>query len=235
MFMEGNFGELPQRRALKAEFEYRSPPLRRGIEHKKEHASGALLLAEDRSERQKMPRILLSGWASRAKISADGKCQIFGFLIPGDLICGPPRTLGFTPATIVAVTSGVTADIPANNFAPSATHSHFAVIEMAEGETYGLLHRQIMRLGHLNGVQRLADLLLEFQQRLSLAGIGTENGFPMPLTQDLLADALGMSAVHANRCIQQLRQRKIIRCSKGEVTVLDSHYLAALAHGTAEM
>ena len=235
MFMEGHFGKSPQSAGLEAKSKHHSARVLGGFPHKKEHAAGAVLLAEESLEGQGTPRILVSGWASRAQILPNGKCQIFGFLIPGDMICRAPATLSVPPARVVAVTPGITADIPANNFGESGVHSHFTAIEIAEGETYRLLHRQIVRLGHLSGVQRLADLLLEFQQRLSRAGFGHENSFPMPLTQEVLADALGMSMVHINRCMQQLRQRNVIGCSEGEVVVLDSNHLIALAHGTTEI
>ena len=107
------------------------------------------------------------------------------------------------------------------------------LIDAAEHETQKLLHDQIVRLGRMNGLERMAHLLLELRRRLSRVGLANGQSFPMPLRQEALADALGMSTVHVNRTMQQLRHKKLISCSGREVTVLDRGRLIALAHGTA--
>ena len=212
-----------------------SSALPRQSENKKVHAAGALLLGKTAGDKHNRSRVLIKGWAVRQKNLANGRRQIFGFVVPGDLVSALPNSVSVAPFEIVAATAGITADAGGDEAATSLACSHAAHIEKAEVEIYNLLHRQIVRLGHLSGVERLADLLLEFRDRLLRAGIGDEKSFPMPLTQEVLADSLGMSMVHVNRSMQQLRQRNVISCVAGEVTVLDLNRLAALARGTWAM
>ena len=211
-----------------------SPPPLSQAENRKGHAAGAPLLSETHAWHPTRPRVLTKGWACRQTILANGRRQIFGFLIPGDIVGAPPQSLTVAPFDVVAITAGTTADAPYGEPGADSQFSSSAHVERAEVEIYNLLHRQIVRLGHLNGVERLADLLLEFRQRLPRAGAGIEESFMMPLTQEVLADALGMSMVHVNRSMQQLRLRNIIKCSRGRVVVLDSHRLAHLAKGMAK-
>jgi len=207
------------------------------LEKRKEHPVDALLLEDDGSGPHPTPRIILSGWASRQRIMADGGRQIFGFLIPGEIICGPFKSNMWALASVVALTPVVTADVPpmGDQHPDAALASIYSkLIDLAEYETHKLLHDQIVRLGRMNGLERMAHLLLEFRRRLSRAGVANEQSFPMPLRQDVLADALGMSTVHVNRTMQQLRHKKLISCSGGEVAILDPGRLTALAYRTAD-
>jgi DNA-binding transcriptional regulator LsrR (DeoR family) len=68
---------------------------------------------------------------------------------------------------------------------------------------------------------------------MAVVGLGDDRRFPMPLTQESLADALGLSTVHVNRTLQQLRRERLIEIAGGEVLLLDADLLASLADGTA--
>lgn len=80
-----------------------------------------------------------------------------------------------------------------------------------------------------NASERLAHFLLEPSARLSLVGLGTKDGYACPLTQNVLADALGLSAVHVNRLLRELREIDLVdfRCST--VSFVDFNGLVALA------
>jgi CRP-like cAMP-binding protein len=85
----------------------------------------------------------------------------------------------------------------------------------------------------MHGLERMANLLLELRRLLARVGLVSGQSFPRPLRQESLGDALGMSTVHVNRTMQQLRLKKLIQCSGREVTVLDPVRLTALADGIA--
>jgi CRP-like cAMP-binding protein len=172
---------------------------------------------------------LLSGWACRQSILADGRRQIFCFLVPGNMIATSYKSLSI--ASVVAVTPGVTAQVMLSEEGEAPARDYSALIDAAERETQTLLHDHIMRLGCMNGLERMAHLLLELQRRLSEVGLANGHSFPMPLRQDALGDALGMSAVHVNRTLQKLRNNRLIAYSGREMTLLDAGRLREMAQG----
>ena len=70
---------------------------------------------------------------------------------------------------------------------------------------------------------------MELAERLSLVGLATETEFKCPLTQFVLADALGLTAIHVNRVLRQLRERKLLTVSQGRVHIHDLDKLRKLA------
>jgi len=87
------------------------------------------------------------------------------------------------------------------------------------------LFRHVARLGWLDAYERLADLLLEFGERLSSAGLAVGGSFPMPLTQEMLADALGLTSAHVNRTLQLMRREGVLDLRGSMVTLLDADRL----------
>jgi CRP-like cAMP-binding protein len=87
----------------------------------------------------------------------------------------------------------------------------------------------LVNLGRRNAEERMAHFLLELGSRLSLVGIGDRSGYPCPLTQYHLADALGLSAVHVNRVLRHLREAGLVTFQKGQVTFEDVTRLKELA------
>lgn len=75
----------------------------------------------------------------------------------------------------------------------------------------------------------MAHFLLELGSRLALVGMGSKEGYACPLTQYHLADALGLSAVHVNRVLRQLREGGLVAFQDGQVTFHDYSRLVALA------
>ena len=203
------------------------------LEKRKEFAAETLIGGAGLSA-QMPPRFLLSGWACRQRVMSDGRRQIFCFLIPGDIICASAGSVASSFASVVALTPVTTADVPLsedkhpNN---GLTSIYAKLMSAAEQETEKLLYDHIVRLGRMNGLERMAHLLLELRRRLARVGLVNGQTFPMPLRQESLGDALGMSTVHVNRTMQQLRHKKLIQCSGREATVLDPIRLAALTDG----
>ena len=75
----------------------------------------------------------------------------------------------------------------------------------------------------------MAHFLLELASRLSLVGLGGRGGYDCPLTQYHLADALGLSAIHVNRVLRQLRERGLVTFRDGHVSFQDYNGLVTLA------
>ena len=176
------------------------------------------------------PLIILSGWAVRSRILADGRRQIMSFILPGDLIGNCRQRCPLSVSSIVALGSLTLCPGPA---AIPALDQVYAVSHALD-EAY--LLAQITRLGRLSAEERLIDLMLELYDRLSLSGLAADDGFTWPLTQSALADALGLTPVHVNRTLQQLRGRGDVTLRSGHLQLTDPHQLAKrVGHITARV
>jgi CRP-like cAMP-binding protein len=87
----------------------------------------------------------------------------------------------------------------------------------------------LVNIGRRGALVRTALFLVELGLRLQLARFGSETGFTCPLNQYLLADAVGLTAIHVNRILRQLRERKLLTFCDGQVTFHDLLRLRQLA------
>ncbi len=196
-----------------------------------ERAAGTELVRE--GEALDTPRLLVAGWACRFRTLPDGRRQIFAFTLPGDLygLCVRPDAVALTPT--VALTPVVVADAaPLGEAIKDKADTHpglaKACFAMASLEEAYLLN-QLMRIGRQTAYERTAHLMLEIQQRLIAVGLADESSVGVPLTQEIMADALGLSVVHLNRTLQQLRRDRLMEFKNGLVKVLEPERLAKLA------
>jgi CRP-like cAMP-binding protein len=168
------------------------------------------------------PAVLLSGWGCRTRLLSDGRRQIVSFLLPGDLLGGLPPQLP-TPCAAMALSpvrlADATAALQAVRAAPAAHPGLSRALFLFTQAYEVLLRDQIVRLGRQTAFERMASLMLEFMDRLELAGLVRDGSFAMPLTQETLGDALGLSGVHVNRTLQQLRRDELIDLRGGIVTI----------------
>jgi CRP-like cAMP-binding protein len=200
----------------------------------RDHGPGATLMTEGRATTR--PSVVVSGWACHQRIMPDGRRQIFGFVLPGDVMGAWSGGRGRALANTVAVTPLSMIELPElDHISPdSALRTNISrAVKLAARQNEVFLFDHIMRLGCLTALERMAHLLLELRQRMAVVGLGDDRRFPMPLTQESLADALGLSTVHVNRTLQQLRRERLIEIAGGEVLLLDADLLASLADGTA--
>jgi CRP-like cAMP-binding protein len=79
----------------------------------------------------------------------------------------------------------------------------------------------LVGIGRRDAAERMAHFLLELGKRLSLVGMGSKAGYACPLTQYLIADAIGLSAVHVNRVLRELREQGMVTVRDGYVTFDD--------------
>lgn len=172
------------------------------------------------------PSILLEGWACRVRQYPDGRRQILGFILPGEMIgvCRHHEPLALT--SVVAATPVTLFPTPLAETGKGAGLDEAYAVSAALEQSY--LFRHIARLGRLNAYERLLDWLLETRDRLALSGLANEAGFRLPLTQEVLADALGLTSVHVNRTLQLMRREKLIELSGGVVRLIDPERLAGL-------
>lgn len=170
------------------------------------------------------PSIILSGWACRVRHFADGRRQVLSLLLPGDLI-GMCRQQRPVAATAILSATKVTMCAVPEPASRSPLAQAFAISAALE-EAYFL--RQIARLGRLSAYERLIDWLLETQERLMFAGLADAQRLPMPLTQEMIADVLGLTSVHVNRTLRALRLDGLVEQRSGVVMLKDRARLASL-------
>lgn len=188
----------------------------------------ALIQGED--ERMRRPRFLLSGWACRFTQFADGRRQVFDLILPGEGIgvCLRPRPLALT--SVAALTRVELVDAPPSvrpGAPPPGPELSRALEIMADLDELRLLG-QVARLGRMTAFERLTHLLLQLHDRLAVIGAAENGRFALPLTQELLADLLGLSTVHLNRTLQELRRQHLIETERGVVRLPDRTALARL-------
>ncbi|MDB5710796.1 MAG: Crp/Fnr family transcriptional regulator [Sphingomonas bacterium] len=167
--------------------------------------------------------VVLSGLACRYKLLPDGRRQIMAFLIPGDLCDAEIFILKVMDHGVAAVTPTTTALIPAEAMKAllRETSSLGEALWWGTMTDLGVLRERIIDEGRRSAYRRIAHLLYEMLVRYRMVGMTVGNGFVFPITQNDLADATGLTPVHANRMLQKLRADGLIRLGGGVLTVLD--------------
>jgi len=175
--------------------------------------------------------VILSGWACRYKQLDDGRRQIIGLLLPGDL--GAP--FGVLPRimdhSIGALTPLRFARLCPNEIrAVSAEQPRIEAALWWDLLVQGAIQQELaVSLGRRQANERLAHFLCEMQVRLDRVGLADGASFELPLTQVQIADALGLTPVHVNRTLRDLRAADLIAWRRGQVTILQPSALLALA------
>ena len=163
-------------------------------------------------ERPKSVNLILTGWACRYKQLEDGRRQIVSFFLPGDICDLNVFILREMDHSIGTITSVTIADLTREFFSQiSAGYPRIATAFWWESLVNSAIQREwTMSLGQRTASERMAHLLCEIFLRLQLAGLTRDNGCEFPLTQSDLADATGLSKVHVNRTLQELRSAELI-------------------------
>ena len=167
--------------------------------------------------------LILDGFAYRYKLTDDGKRQIFSFHIPGDIPDLQSLHIDVMDHSLSSLTTCRAM------YVPHETVCHLMRRCPRIGDAFwretlidGAVFREwILNLGRREAYGRMAHLLCEFYVRLRAVGLTNGHAYDMPFTQAELADATGLSAVHVNRTLQDLRAGGLITWRAGSVTVLD--------------
>jgi CRP-like cAMP-binding protein len=100
-----------------------------------------------------------------------------------------------------------------------------AAILLGASRDEAMIVEHLANIGRRSAIERTAHIFMELAERLSLAGIAVEAEFKCPLDQFVLADALGLTAIHVNRMLRQLREQELLTFRRGTVKI---HNLAKL-------
>jgi CRP-like cAMP-binding protein len=176
-------------------------------------------------------RIVLSGWLCRHKMLEDGRRQIVGFALPGDSCDAHAHMLGRIDHSISALTSATYAEVKRAAFeAIAAGERSVAEAFWCETLISSAIQREwIVNLGRRSALERVAHLLCELFERLRIVGQVENNSCDFPLTQMDAADAVGLSGVHVNRTLQELRAAGLIVLRGRTLTINDHRGLRDVA------
>ncbi len=172
--------------------------------------------------------LLLSGIAMRNKLVGNGARQIVNFHISGDMVDLQNSMLGVADHNVQALTRIEAAFIPREALVDLA-FSRTAVGKALWIETLveGAIQREwIANVGRRRSLPRLAHLLCEFAYRLDAVGMGRECQYTLPMTQEQLADATGLTPVHVSRVLKTLDEMGLVRKDKTSVQIHDFAGLA---------
>lgn len=176
--------------------------------------------------------VILDGWACRYKQFTDGRRQIISLLLPGD-ICDPHVFLlsrighaigALTPVTVSRITGETIRDL---KFSSPTLQEAFDREALA---TVEIQREWTVSLGRRSATERLAHLFCELHLRLAAVGLADASSCPLPLTQTDLADVLGLTSVHINRTLRDLRNTGLITLSGKRLVIEDAQGLRQLAH-----
>jgi CRP-like cAMP-binding protein len=176
--------------------------------------------------------ILSEGWASSYKILPSGSRQIVDIQIPGDFL--GLRSILFRTAdhNVEPITPVKASQIDAAALLETfeqAPRLAMAVLWAASRDE-AMVVEHLVGIGRRNAAERMAHFLLELGARLKLIGKATTKGYTCPLSQYVLADALGLTPVHVNRVLRELREEGLLTFQKGEVQFDDFAGLVRFAN-----
>ncbi|WGI24298.1 Crp/Fnr family transcriptional regulator [Halomonas alkaliantarctica] len=185
----------------------------------------------DQGQSNHLAYILSAGWACSYKILPNGARQIVDFHIPGDFLGLRHVLLHTSDHTIESITDSEVADVPVKELLEILSRNPRLVTAVlwAASRDEAMVVEHLVNIGRRSAVGRMAHFLLELGSRLKLVGLGDKQGYVCPLTQYHLADALGLTAVHVNRVLRQLRENGLLTFRHGVVTFDDYHALSTMA------
>jgi CRP-like cAMP-binding protein len=171
------------------------------------------------------------GWLLRYKILHNGDRQILDFILPGQIFGLQAclfKTSLYSVATITeASLSSISLDAIDRVFERTPTLAK-ALFWSALCES-AIVAEHLIDTGRRSAYERVSHLLLELFVRLKLTGLTDNMSFDMPLTQELIGGALGLTTVHVNRTFRSLREDKLISIDGKCVTILDFDALSLLS------
>ena len=156
--------------------------------------------------------LMLSGFSIRSKLVATGNRQIVAIHMKGEMVDLQNSMLKVADHSVQMLTSGKVAMIPREAInrvtLERPTIGHAMWIDTLVDAS--IFREWIANVGRRDARTRIAHLLCEFSLRLKSAGLGDETGYELPMTQEQLADATGLTAVHVNRTMQALQKQGLI-------------------------
>lgn len=178
--------------------------------------------------------VLLEGIVARVRDLADGRRQIIELHIPGDFFDLHSFVLKRLDHNVEALTPVRLAIVPHDRLKVITERwPHLARLLWTSTLLDAAIHREkILSIGRRSAISRLAHLLCELRVRLRVVELAQGDDYPLALTQAQLADASGLTQVHVNRTLKELRDRGIVTVRGGTVAIGNWNALVDIAEFT---
>lgn len=175
--------------------------------------------------------LLVDGWLARTKDLADGQRQVSELHVAGDFADLHSFTLKRLDHNVIALTRCRIAVVPHDRLLDMTQRfPHLTRVYWFSTNLDAAMYREwTVSLGRRSALARMAHLFCELLVRLDIVGLTDANSYDFPLTQQELSECLGLTAVHVNRTLQELRKRDLIEVAGRRATILDVPALEALA------
>jgi CRP-like cAMP-binding protein len=199
------------------------------IERTKDIAAGEDLVRE--GDKPSHSILLLSGFAARYTLVDDGRRQIMAVHVTGDFVDLHSFVLKTMDHSVGALTRCKIALVP-HDFLQGITERlpHLTRLLWLDTLVDASTHREwIVGMGRRSALEQLAHFVCELYVRLEVLGLVDGGSFELPLTQTDLGDALGLSLVHINRTVRELRESGLVAWRGAQVTIKNWDKLVALA------
>ncbi|MBV8120830.1 MAG: Crp/Fnr family transcriptional regulator [Alphaproteobacteria bacterium] len=175
--------------------------------------------------------VLSEGSAVRYRILRDGRRQVLNILLPGDFVGFPGCFFENALYAVTALTNAVVSPVPFSVLLGLfERHPRLAATIFWSFACEAAIYAEhLVDVGRRSALERVAHFLLELLNRLRIVGLADEKSYRMPLTQELIADALGLSVPHVSRTLRQLREDRLVTIEEQRVVINDIEGLSALA------
>jgi CRP-like cAMP-binding protein len=175
--------------------------------------------------------IIMEGNGIRYRILHDGRRQIVNIALPGDIVGVLGPFIESSLYSTKALTETVVATVPFTRInALFETNPRLVTkIFLFVSCELTIYAEHLIDLGRRSASERIAHFLLELLHRLQAVGLAEEHSYKIPLTQELIADALGLSIPHVNRVLRRLREDNLVVLEDQRVTIKDIDGLSELA------
>ena len=175
--------------------------------------------------------LILEGMACRHNVRANGARQIMAYLVPGDFCDLDVALLDTMDHTIVTLSACKVVCISPKVIAEVMEHHPqlARALRMSTLVDEATLREWLMNVGCRSALERVAHLFCELQVRMQVVRVADGNSYDLPITQAGLADTTGLSSVHLNRTMQELRRTGLIKLRQRRLTILDLPRLRTLA------
>jgi CRP-like cAMP-binding protein len=175
--------------------------------------------------------VLLDGYACRHKMADDGGRQIVSFHMPGDILDLQHLLLSHADHNVQTITTATVAWIPAAALRRVAQERP-AISEALWRDTLidaSVFREWVLNVGRRDAKSRIAHMLCEFAARRERAGLGSPERLELPISQEQIADATGLTSVHVNRMLHALAGDGVIVRNQREVRITDWARLCQIA------
>jgi len=175
--------------------------------------------------------LIVEGWACRYRILQHGERQILSFHIPGDLPDVQSLHLpvmDHSLAALTTVTVGFVSHAQIHDLI--AEHPRLGSAFWKDTLIDAAIYREwIVGMGRKEALPRMAHLFCEVFLRMQAVGLTTQHSCSLPITQTEMSDALGLTSVHVNRVLRDLRHQELIALDHRTLTILDWSRLVTVA------